>query len=124
MFILWVSRWLAGCQVWLTSGLVLLPISNLIESAPHYLQSVGNTAFITITTLLALNIFVINPNKCQDKIFEVVLKTCKSIHEKQAAASEAKEFTREEKLASCLHANSEVGKEIYKEIFHPVRIPT
>ena len=39
---------MAGCQVWLTSGLVLLPISNLIESAPHYLQNAGNTAFVTI----------------------------------------------------------------------------
>ena len=75
------------CQVWLTSGLILLPISNIIESAPHYLQSVGSTAFVTITGLLALNLLVIKPRKQlekqQEEMFEVVVKTCKSINEKR-----------------------------------------
>ena len=128
---------LAVCQVWLASGLVLLPISNLIESAPLYLQSAVNTAFLTITGLFALNIFVIKPRKKnrQDKILKFVLQNMKqpadtSTTQPPKAAQESaipgkaqqpattEEYSREEELgnliAKLLVSNLEVI-EIFKE---------
>ena len=65
--------------------------------------------------------FVLNPKKHQDEIFEVAVKTCESIHQGKVSEGDEEELTKEEKLGKLLGAflcsNSEATKNVHEKMF-------
>ncbi len=71
---------LAGVQVWVTAGVVPLPINNLVENASIYLYTFATTILVTIAGLVTYKVLVIHPKQDPNASFyKKLLETTKYI---------------------------------------------
>ncbi len=115
-------------QAWFTSGILLLPITDVVERAPMYLQSLTATIILTVAGLISFKVLVVNPT-AENAMHKKLTETWECMYNKNHGKNihePLTESTECEKIGFLLgtalyhaggHGGDHVTKAVYEAMF-------